>query len=57
MYCGETSPATEMVLVDSEALAELKQASKDLRALAPESALADLVDAKIEAIEEDRSYR
>jgi hypothetical protein len=57
MYCGETSPATEMILVDSEALAELKQASKDLRALAPESALADLVDAKIEAIEEDRSYR
>ncbi len=57
MYSGETSPATEMVPVDSEALAELKQASKDLRALAPESALADLVDAKIEAIEEDRIVR
>ncbi|PVE25255.1 hypothetical protein DC522_06925 [Microvirga sp. KLBC 81] len=38
-------------LVDGATLAELKQASKDLRAMTPDSALADLVDAKIKLIE------
>jgi hypothetical protein len=41
----------ERTLVDGATLAELKQASKDLRALTPDSALADLVDAKIRFIE------
>lgn len=41
----------ERRLVDGATLAELKQASKDLRALTPDSALADLVDAKIRLIE------
>ncbi|MEZ0170722.1 hypothetical protein [Microvirga sp. TS319] len=41
----------ERTLVDGATLAELKQASKDLRALTPDSALADLVDAKIRSIE------
>jgi hypothetical protein len=41
----------ERTLVDSATVAELKQASKDLRAMAPDSALADLVDAKIKALE------
>jgi len=38
-------------LINGALLAELKQASKDLRALTPDSALADLVDAKIKFIE------
>jgi hypothetical protein len=41
----------ERTLIDGATLAELKQASRDLRALAPDSALADLVDAKIKSIE------
>lgn len=41
----------ERTLIDGATLAELKQASKDLRALTPNSALADLVDAKIRSIE------
>ncbi len=41
----------ERTLVDGATLAELKQASKDLRVLTPDSALADLVDAKIRSIE------
>ncbi|PVE21483.1 hypothetical protein DC522_26430 [Microvirga sp. KLBC 81] len=41
----------ERTLIDGATLAELKQASKDLRALTPNSALADLVDAKIKSIE------
>ncbi|WP_414471013.1 hypothetical protein [Microvirga sp. M2] len=44
----------ERTLVDGATLAELKQASKDLRALTPDSALADLVDAKIKSIESQR---
>ncbi len=48
----------ERTLIDGATLAELRQASKDLRAMTPDSALADLVDAKIEAIErrQDRFY-
>jgi hypothetical protein len=41
----------EKTLVDGATLAELKQTSKDLRELSPDSALANLVDAKIEAVE------
>lgn len=41
----------ERKLIDGATLAELKQASRDLRALTPDSVLADLVDAKIKAIE------
>jgi hypothetical protein len=41
----------ERTLVDRATLAELKQASKDLRAMTPDSALADLVDAKIKTLE------
>ncbi len=40
----------ERKLINGATLAELKQASKDLRALTPDSALADLVDAKIRYI-------
>lgn len=47
----------EKNLVDGATLNELKQASKDLRALTPTSALADLVDAKIETIESRRKHR
>jgi hypothetical protein len=38
-------------LIDRTTLAEIKQAPKDLRSLAPDSALADLVDARVRAIE------
>jgi hypothetical protein len=44
-------------LIDRATLAEIKQASKDLRSLAPDSALADLVDARIRAIESHWKHR
>jgi len=47
----------ERGLIDGATLLELKQASEDLRALSPDSALADLVDSKIHAIEGDREVR
>jgi len=37
-------------LTEGATLEELREAARDLRALAPESALADLVEAKIERI-------
>jgi hypothetical protein len=45
----------ERTLIDGATLSELKQAVKDLRALTPDSALADLVDAKIRHIESRQS--
>jgi hypothetical protein len=44
-------------LIDRATLAEIKQASKDLRSLAPDSALADLVDARVRAIESRWKHR
>jgi hypothetical protein len=44
-------------LIDRATLAEIKQASKDLRSLAPDSALADLVDARVRAIESHWTHR
>jgi hypothetical protein len=44
-------------LIDRATLAEIKQASKDLRSLAPDSALADLVDARVRAIESHWKHR
>ena len=41
----------ERRLIDGAALADLKRASKNLRDSVPDSALADLVDRKIKAIE------
>lgn len=41
-------------ITEGATLDELKEAARDLRALAPDSALADLVESKIEAIENDR---
>lgn len=38
-------------IVDGATLAELREAVRDLRALAPNSALADLVEAKMKALE------
>ena len=37
-------------LTEGATLEELREAARDLRALSPESALADLVEAKIERI-------
>lgn len=51
MFYEKALRIAERTLVDGATLAELKQASKDLRALTPDSALADLVDAKIRFIE------
>lgn len=42
----------ERHLVDGATLNELKEAVRNLRALTPNSALADLVEARITAIEE-----
>jgi hypothetical protein len=55
MFYEKALRAAERTLVDGTTLAELKQASKDLRALIPNSALADLVDAKIRWIENQQS--
>ena len=38
-------------LIDRATLAEIKRESKDLRSRAPESVLADLVDARVRLIE------
>jgi hypothetical protein len=43
--------------IDRTTLAEIKQASKDLRALAPDSVLADLADARVRAIESHWKHR
>lgn len=51
MFYEKALRVAERTLIDGATLAELKQASKDLRALTPDSALADLVDAKIRSIE------
>jgi hypothetical protein len=51
MFYEKALRVAERTLVDGATLVELKQASKDLRALTPDSALADLVDAKIKFIE------
>ena len=54
MFYAKALLIAERTLIDGATLAELKQASKDLRALTPNSALADLVDAKIKCIESRR---
>lgn len=41
----------ERTRIEGATLAKLRQASKDLRAVTPDSALAELVDAKIESLE------
>jgi hypothetical protein len=41
----------ERNLIDGATLDELKEAVRDLRALTPNSVLADLVDARIKAVE------
>jgi hypothetical protein len=51
MFHEKAVRIAERTLIDGATLAELKQASKDLRALTPDSALADLVDAKIKLLE------
>jgi hypothetical protein len=51
MFYAKALRIAERTLIDGATLAELKQTSKDLRALTPDSALADLVDAKIKVIE------
>ncbi|WP_134499675.1 hypothetical protein [Microvirga pakistanensis] len=51
MVYEKVSQIAERTLVDRATLAELKQASKDLRVMTPDSALADLVDAKIKLVE------
>jgi len=56
MSYRKTLHVAKRTLVDGATLAELKQASRDLRALAPRSALADLVDAKIKSIESRYGY-
>lgn len=51
MFYEKALRVAERTLVDGATLAELKQTARDLRALTPNSALADLVDAKIRSIE------
>jgi hypothetical protein len=47
----------ERKLIDRSTLGEIKQASKDLRALAPDSVLADLADVRVRAIESHWKHR
>ncbi len=54
MSYAEAMHIAERTLLDGATLSELKQASMDLRALTPDSALADLVDAKVEFIESQK---
>jgi|UPI00056B29A9 hypothetical protein len=56
MFYAEALHVAERTLLDGATLTELKQASMDLRALNAHSALADLVDAKIESIESQNGY-
>jgi hypothetical protein len=44
-------------ITEGATLDELREAARDLRALAHDSVLADLVESKIEAIENDRRQR
>jgi hypothetical protein len=46
----------EKNLIDGATLDELKEAVRDLRALTPNSVLADLVENRIEMIERQRQY-
>jgi len=51
MFSMNAPRPAERRLIDGAALADLKRASKHLRDSVPDSALADLVDRKIKAIE------
>ena len=51
MFSMNAPRPAERRLIDGAALADLKRASKNLRDSVPDSALADLVDRKIKAIE------
>ena len=51
MVFGDSMQIAERKLIDGATLEELKDAARDLRALAPDSALAELVEARIAEIE------
>lgn len=57
MAFDEALDIAERQLVDGATLQELKEAVRDLRALSRESALADLVEQKIAAIESRQMLR
>jgi hypothetical protein len=46
----------ERNIIDDATLDELKEAVSDLRALTPDSVLADLVETRIKVIESQRQY-
>jgi hypothetical protein len=48
MDSNEANAIAAKNLIDGATVDELREAANDLRALSPESALADLVEAKIE---------
>ena len=48
MHSNDAKAITAKNLIDGATVDELREAVNDLRALSPESALADLVEAKIE---------
>jgi hypothetical protein len=49
--------SAERKRIDRTTLAEIKRSSQELRSVAPESVLADLVDARVRAIESDWKHR
>ena len=50
MDCTEKATKATNTLISEATLDELRELAQDLRALAPDSALADLVEVKIEQI-------
>ncbi len=48
MHSNDAKAIAAKNLIDGATVDELREAANDLRALSPESALADLVEAKIE---------
>jgi hypothetical protein len=46
----------EKNIIDGATLDELKEAVRDLRALTPDSVLADLVETRVKLIESQRQY-
>ena len=51
MSFGDSMRVAEHMLVDGATLEELREAARNLRALTPDSALAELVEAKIGELE------
>jgi hypothetical protein len=57
MVFGDSMKVAERTLIGGATLEELRDAARNLRALTPDSALAELVEAKIAELEKPRVPR